>query len=366
MKRGAASAGGGFVVFLVSSSKAPCGVEMFARGLARSTGELGIDSRPLAVDGRASDALTLWRALAGARALVVSLPLVAWKKALLTPLLAVLIARWRGARTIVILHEWADLHPFRRAFLSAYLLFAHTVLFSSPTVRLEFASSPMGRLGFAFGLVPIPPNLGPPDRRARTALVERIEAERAKGRLVLGCFGSIYPKKLPTAVLDVAHALTMRGCKVFVVFIGGFVKAGDDIEELFFAHARRLGLESAVAVTGYLDSDAEIFALFDAVDVFVYAFAGGLTSRRGSVLACLESGRPVVVNAPSTEGEFDHHPVYRALIAQGALRFAPTDAAPADFAEAIAGIGLDRRPDRPEVFAAAWRDAAIALRAALA
>lgn len=118
-------------------------------------------------------------------------------------------------------------------------------------------------------------------------------------------------------------------------------------------------------VTGYVESDAEIFAMFDAVDLFVYSFAEGLTSRRGSVLTCLESGRPVVVNAPKRDGEFDHHRVFRGLIADGALQIVPTSAAPADFARAIQALGAGRRRAATEIFAAGWRDAALALRAAL-
>jgi glycosyltransferase involved in cell wall biosynthesis len=355
----------GFVVSLASPSKAPCGVEMFARGLARAAGELGLDSRLVAVAGRWGDGPALWRALAGAGALVVNLPVVAWKKALLTPLLALTIARLRGAQTIVVVHEWADLHPLRRAFISAYLLLAQVVLFSSPTVREEFLSSPLGRLPFALGLAPIPPNIAPLKTRLRSPAVDRLEAERAKGRLVLGHFGSIYPKKQSTFVLEVARALQAMNRSVFVVFIGGFVKANDDVETRFFARARELGLEASIMVSGYVESDAEIFALFDAVDVFVYSFAEGLTSRRGSVLTCLESGRPVIVNAAKSQSEFDHHPVFRGLIAQGALQVVPINAAPADFARAIEAIGADRRAVAPEIFAPAWRDAATALRAAL-
>ncbi len=355
----------GFVLLLASPSPTPCGVEMFARGLCRAAGELGLDSRSLAVAGRWGDAPALWRALAGAEALVVNLPMVAWKTALLTPLLALSIARSRGAHTVVVVHEWADMHPLRRAFVSSYLLFAQVVLFSSPTVRDEFLSSPAGRLPFASGLAPIPPNIAPPKARLRSPAVARIEAERAAGSLVLGHFGSIYPKKQSTFVLDVAHALQAMNRRVFVMFIGGFVKARDDVEASFFGRARELGLEASIAVSGYVESEAEIFALFDAVDVFVYAFAEGLTSRRGSVLTCLESGRPVVVNAAKGQSEFDHHPVFSRLIAQGALRFVPTDAAPADFARAIAAIGAQPRAAAPEIFAPAWRDAAAALRAAL-
>ncbi len=355
----------GFVVSLTSPSQTPCGVEMFARGLAQAAGDLGLDSRRVVVAGGWRDALALWRALRGASALVVSLPVVAWKRALLTPLLALLFARLRGARTVVILHEWSDLHPLRRASISAYLLLAQVILFSSPTVRDQYLSSAIGRLRRKLSLVPIPPNIAPPTARKNTTAVVRLKAERAKGRLILGHFGSIYPRKQSTVVLDVAHALRGLGRDVFVIFIGGFVKASDDMEERFFSRARTLGLEESLMVSGYLESDQEIFSLFDEVDLFVYSFAEGLTSRRGSVLTCLESGRPVVVNSPERFDEFDHHPVFGGLIARGGLRLLPTNATPAEFARAIAAIDIDHPEIASEIFEAAWRDAAVALREAL-
>jgi glycosyltransferase involved in cell wall biosynthesis len=348
------------IVFLVSPSPTPCGIEMFARGLACAVGRAGRDAQCVAVTGERGDAGSVWRALAGARAIVVSLPVVAWKRALLTPLLALALARARGARTIVVLHEWADLHPLRRAFLSIYLLFAQTILFSSPIVREAYARSALGRLSFAGGLMPIPPNIAPPEARNGSPLLERIRKERACGSLIIGHFGAIYPKKQSTFVLDVAHALEASGRKAFAAFIGGFVKANDNVEELFLAHAQRLNLESSIAVSGYVESDAEIFALFDAVDVFVYSFAEGLTSRRGSILTCMESGRPVIVNAPRYAGEFDHHPTFRNLIARGALRLLPPDANPGDFAQAIFAL-VAPPASNSDMFRLAWRDAAAAL-----
>lgn len=349
------------MLFLVSPSTTPCGVEMFARGLSAATAALGETSESLAVDGGWRDIRRLWSAPRGANALVISFPVVAWKRALLMPLLALAFARSRGASTVVILHEWADLNPLRRLFVSLYLLAAETVLFSSPTVQREFEAGPMRWLRVATGLTPIPPNIAPPPERLASPALERIQAERAKGSLILGHFGSIYPKKQSAAVLDIAAALRAKGKEVFVVFIGGFIRGQDDVEGQFWARAKRLGVDDLVLVTGYMRFDTEIFALFDEVDVFAYAFTEGLTSRRGSVLACLESGRPVVVNAPALANEFDHHQTYKRLIADGLLRFVSRDAEASEFANAILAIepGEGRTP-KP-FFASAWRDAAEAV-----
>jgi glycosyltransferase involved in cell wall biosynthesis len=352
----------GAVVMLVSPSATPCGVEMFARVLCEAAIPLGLATRTLSVRGDFNDAWRLWLGLAGARALVVNLPVVAWKRALLTPLLALAIARLRGARTILVLHEWADLQPARRAVYSLYLLLAQTVLFSSPFVRAGFDTDHLGRRGRSTGLIPIPSNIAPTKARRVTLASARLAQERARGRVILGHFGSIYPKKQSEVVLDVAAALRTRGCDVFVVFIGGFIRGHGDIETRFFARAEALGLGDVVLVTGYIETKAEIFTLFDACDAFAYAFAEGLTSRRGSVLACLQTGKPVVADAPISADEFAHHRVYRDFIAAGALTFAAKNASPADYARAVEHALASPAHPTPEVFATAWRDAASALR----
>jgi hypothetical protein len=138
----------GAVLFLLSASKTPCGVEMFARGLLQSCRAIGVDGRAATLIGRLRETPRLWKAIGDAGALVVSLPVVAWKRALLMPALALLLARLRGARTIVVMHEWADLDWRRRMVIACYLLLAETVLFSSPMVRAQFERSLIGWLPF--------------------------------------------------------------------------------------------------------------------------------------------------------------------------------------------------------------------------
>jgi glycosyltransferase involved in cell wall biosynthesis len=263
------------------------------------------------------------------------------------------------------MHEWTDLDWRRRMVIACYLLLAQTILFSSPTIRAQFERGLIGWLPFEKGLVPIPANISRPGKLPSTSLTERLAAEKAKGRLILGHFGSIYPKKRSTFVLDIAAELRRRGMDVFVVFIGSFIKGKDGVEAEFNERAKALDLEDNILVTGYVDADAEIFALFDCVDTFVYSFAEGLSSRRGSVLACLQSGRQVVVNAPATEGEFDHHPTFLNAMAQPILRLTPPHADAEQFAAAIIAADATRAAEPLKFFESSWRDAAFALRAAI-
>ena len=352
-------------LFLVSATPTPCGVEMFARGRLKSSAANGIDGVGFALNGRLGEITSLWTALADVDALIVNFPMVAWKRTLLAPALALLSARLRGVRTIVTLHEWADLDWRRRLVIGAYLLFAQTVLFSSPHVRAQFARSLFGWAPFATGLVPIPANIARPSQLTPTALSDRLAVEKSKGRLILGHFGSIYPRKQSSFVLDVAAELKLLRRDVFVVFIGGFVRDSGRVEAEFRARASALGLSDDVLVTGYVEKDAEIYRLFESVDVFAYSFAEGLTSRRGSILACLQSGRPLVVNQPGSANEFDHHPSFRLAMAGTAIRLVPTLSTAKDFATVINAMDLSRKPEPIALFEESWRDAALAIRKAM-
>lgn len=338
------------MLVLVSDSTTPCGVEAFARRLAEVS-----DARTHVMDGRAA---ALGRALEGADALVLNLPVVAWKTKLVEPALAAAVARRRCADVVVVLHEWADLDWKRRASYAPLLPLATAILFSSPEVAAQFAASSASRLATARrGIVPIPPNLSRPAATVDTPHSQRLKVEKAAGRLIIGHFGSIYPRKQSTVVLEVAAELNRRGVDVFCAFAGSFVKGQDRVEERFRARAEELRVADRMMVTGYVATDAEVFGILDACDLFLYSFAEGLTARRGSVLACAMTGHPVVVNAPEKSGAFDHHPTYGRLIDEGAVRLAPHAATPTGLADAVqAAIGAAVSHRVVDVDAA-WQDA---------
>jgi len=352
----------GKIYVLTSGSATPCGVESFARGLASALLRSGYDAHRIAAREGRSDALRLWRGLAGASDLIVNLPVVAWKCTPLLPLIPLILARLRGARTLLILHEWQDLKAARRGVYLIYLFFAGAVAFSSPAVRRQLEATRWAKLARSAAVIPIPANLRRGGNHLTSDVAERIAQERARGRFVLGHFGSIYPKKRCEFILDVASRLRDCGVDVFAAFIGDFVRGSEDIKRRFTERATTLGLQDRMLVSGYVAENEGIFAALDACDAFAYSFEDGLTSRRGSVLTCLQSRGPVFVNAPANAGEFDHHPTYRALMASGALRLLDTKASPADFADAICAYAQERgaantKSAAPSIFFEAWADA---------
>ncbi|HEY2247313.1 MAG TPA: glycosyltransferase [Bradyrhizobium sp.] len=308
----------------------------------------------------------IWRAVGSARNIVCNFPIVAWKRVILSPLFALLFARLRGRRVILVQHEWGSLHWLRRiTYLPAVLLANRIVMFSA-LLRKELADDPLvGWTARKCTLAPLPPNIEAPAGIADSTLRQRLAEARTQGRLVIGHFGSIYPAKQPNALLNICATLKARGLKPLVVYIGSFIRAMDNVEADFYARARELGVADDVIVTGYVASDHEVFGLFSELDVFCYPLDEGITARRSSILAGVQSGKPLVVTGPAEADEFDHHPRFKELIDRGAIVPVGRGAAADAYADSI--VAVAKRPSIavPFDFDGWWRDAARAIAAEL-
>ena len=308
-------------LFLGAGRQMQCGVGQFTRLLCERIEKLDPGScATLTLTRREGSLAEIWRAVASARNVICNFPIVAWKRVIFRPLLALAIARLRGRRIILIQHEWAGLHWLRRVSYLPALLLADTIVMFSALVRRELADDPLvGWTARKSVLAPLPPNIQAAAGTADSILRQRLAAARKEGRLVIGHFGSIYPGKQPNALLDICAVLKARGRKPLMVYIGSFIRGVDEVEQDFYARAAELGVIDDVIVSGYVASDQEVFGLFGAIDAFCYPLDEGLTARRSSVLACVQSGRPVIVTGPAEPDEFDHHPRFKALIDRGAI-----------------------------------------------
>jgi glycosyltransferase involved in cell wall biosynthesis len=342
-----------------------CGVGQFTLRLAETLEKLEPGSSgALTLSQTEGSIAETWRAAGSARNIVCNFPIVAWKRVILSPLLALLLARARGRRVILVQHEWGSLHWLRRITYLPAVLLANRIVMFSPLVRKELANDPMvGWTARKCTLAPLPPNVAAPVRIADSQLRQRLAEARAQGHLLIGHFGSIYPAKQPNALLNICATLKARGLKPLVVYVGSFIRAMDNVEEDFYACAKELGVADDVIVTGYVASDHEVFGLFSEIDVFCYPLDEGITARRSSILAGVQSGKPLVVTGPAEAAEFDHHPRFKELIDRGAIvpvaRGADSDA----YADRI--VAAVKRPSSPVPFDfdGWWRDAGAAIAA---
>src|SRR5438874_2194099 len=97
-------------LFLGAGAEMQCGVGHFTR-LLQETIEGAEPGATAALtltrsEGGISD---IWRAAGTADSVVCNFPIVAWKRVIARPLLALLFARLRGRKIVVIQHEWAGL-----------------------------------------------------------------------------------------------------------------------------------------------------------------------------------------------------------------------------------------------------------------
>jgi hypothetical protein len=237
----------------------------------------------------------------------------------------------------------------------------------SPLVRRELAADPI--VGWTAGkcvLAPLPPNIEAPAGFGDSRLHRRLAAARAAGRLVIGHFGSIYPGKQPNALLSIGAILKARGLQPLIVYIGSFIRGMDTVEQDFYARAEALGLKEDVLVSGYVASVHDVFGLFSEVDAFCYPLDEGLTARRSSILACVQSGRPVIVTGPADADEFDHHPRFHHLIKHGEIVLVPRGADDDAYADAIVSARARHVVTEKFDFDGWWQDVARAVQAQFA
>jgi glycosyltransferase involved in cell wall biosynthesis len=354
-------------LFLGAGPQMQCGVGQFTRLLYEAIEKLHPGrNTTLTLTQSQGSAADIWRAVGSAQSVVCNFPIVAWKRVLWRPLLAFAMARLRRRRAVLIQHEWESLHWLRRLTYLPALLLADTIIMFSPLVRRELAAEPLiGWTAAKCVLAPLPPNIEAPAELADSPLRRQLVAARQSGRLVIGHFGSIYPGKQPNALLDIAAILKRRGRHPLVVYVGSFIKAFDNVERDFYAHATKLGLVDDIIVSGYVASDAEVFGLFSEIDAFCYVLPEGLTARRSSILAGVQSGRPVIVTGPTEPDEFDHHPRFKALIDRSVISLIPSGSPPEACADHIVQALESPPVQRPFDFDGWWRDAAESIDAQL-
>ena len=352
-------------LFLGAGPQMQCGVGQFTRLLCGTIEKLDPGScTTLTLTRSEGSAADIWHAVESARNVVCNFPIVAWKRVMFRPLLALAIARLRGRRVILIQHEWAGLHWLRRITYLPALLLADIIIMFSPLVRRQLADDRLvGWTARKCVLAPLPPNIEAPAGTAESKLRQRLAAAREAGWLVIGHFGSIYPDKQPNALLNICAMLKERGLKPLIVYIGSFVRGIDKVEKKFYARAAELGLSDDVIVSGYVASDREVFGLFSEIDAFCYPLDEGLTARRSSILTCVQSGRPVIVTGPAEPDEFDHHLRFKEVIGRGAIVLVPRGAGDDVYADKIVSALQWPSVETPFDFDGWWQDVAQAVRA---
>jgi GT2 family glycosyltransferase/glycosyltransferase involved in cell wall biosynthesis len=145
-------------------------------------------------------------------------------------------------------------------------------------------------------LIPIGSNIprNPPPDYNRGAWRERWAAE--EGTTLMAYFGFLNSSKGLDDLLRALPRLRERG-DYRLLMVGGGLGSSDPTNRATASQlselARQLGVESSLTWTGYLEP-GEVSAALLSADMAVLPYADGASFRRGSLLAVLEHGLPLV------------------------------------------------------------------------
>src|ERR1700753_3910811 len=127
-------------LFLGAGDEMQCGVGHFTRLLGENVGRLSPDAATTLTLTRSKGTTSdIWQAVGSARNVVCNFPVVAWKRVIFRPLLAMAIARLRRRHVVLIQHEWARRNRMPRFTSIPAVILADAIVMFSPLVRHELA-----------------------------------------------------------------------------------------------------------------------------------------------------------------------------------------------------------------------------------
>jgi glycosyltransferase involved in cell wall biosynthesis len=121
-------------------------------------------------------------------------------------------------------------------------------------------------------------------------------------RTMLLCyFGFLNESKGGEELVEALRLVLDRGISAHLMMIGGTVGASDPTNKAYLEHVEariaELDLRDAVFWTGYMPNE-DVSAAFMSADACVLPFRDGASFRRGSLMAALAHGLPVISTTP--------------------------------------------------------------------
>ncbi len=209
-----------------------------------------------------------------------------------------------GVPMVVTFHDLREPYLFpkagglRRAAINRLARRAAGVITTDPADAAELA-----RRGGVRQLthIPIGSNIAPapPDNYDRT--LWRLALGVQPDEMLLGYFGFLNASKGGDTLISALAILDDRKAKVKLVLIGGAAGASDPTDAAFGAQIdkqiRRYDVAHRILRTGFIPP-AEVSANLLACDAVVLPYRDGVSFRRGSLLAALAHGCPVITTTP--------------------------------------------------------------------
>jgi glycosyltransferase involved in cell wall biosynthesis len=172
--------------------------------------------------------------------------------------------------------------------------------------------------------IPIGSNIDPAPPAHYDRAAWRGRANIGQREFLIGYFGFLNESKGGDTLMSALAILQDRQANAKLALIGGQTGASDPTNAVFNAKIERLitryGLENRIFRTGFLDQ-AAVSAWLLACDAVVLPYRDGVSLRRGTLMAALAHGRPVITTTP-------HVPLPGFVDGEN-IRFVPPEDAPA-------------------------------------
>jgi glycosyltransferase involved in cell wall biosynthesis len=190
-------------------------------------------------------------------------------------------------------------------------------------------------------VVPIGSNILPDPPPAFDRMAWRAEIGVDEGEALLIYFGFLNASKGGETLVHALDRLIRSGVRCRLVMLGEQVGASDPTNVAYLARVKglveELDLREYIAWTGFLPAQA-VSAYLLAADAAVLPYRDGASFRRGSLMAALAHGVPIVTTEPVQRYEAPGFPV---LIDGVSARLVPPDD-PEAVADAVRGL-ISRR-----------------------
>ncbi len=160
----------------------------------------------------------------------------------------------------------------------------------------------LARWGVAAERIPIGSNIDPQPPRGYDRAGWRSDRGVKPGDVLLGYFGFLHESKGAEVLVDALSQLVERRHPVSLLMLGRMAGESNPTTLRYAARVRErvgaAGLDDRVLWTGYLEP-AEVSGWLMAADICVLPYVDGVSLRRGSLMAALAHGLPVVTTVPS-------------------------------------------------------------------
>ncbi|MEA3490202.1 MAG: glycosyltransferase family 4 protein [Candidatus Omnitrophota bacterium] len=185
--------------------------------------------------------------------------------------------------------------------LNALLLsaFSHKIIGTNEEVAFLFRKW-LGLFKGKFSQIPIGANVSPAEtdiRQTRELLAKKYGI--VKDAVILSNFGFSNPGKGFEDLIDALNRLNVNG-RYYVLQIGAIRDEDVEFRNYLKSLIRMRGMEKNFIWTGKLDQQ-QASALLKASDIYVVPYTDGISIRRGSLMAGIVNGLPIISTFPRVE-----------------------------------------------------------------